>query len=59
MKRTQIKETQKPACRTQDIVWDIKYAMSELYWATFVENGDELKILFENGDEFSVLVKRR
>ena len=45
------------SCDEQGIVWDIKYAMQDLYFASFFENGSELKVLFDNGQVFKIAVK--
>ena len=51
------KDVTKNTCDEQGIVWDIKYAMQDLYFARFVENGSELKVLFDNGQMFKINVK--
>lgn len=45
------------SCDEQGIVWDIKYAMQDLYLASFIESGSELKVLFDNGQIFRIEVK--
>lgn len=44
-------------CNEQDIVFDIKYFMQDFYFADFISNGNELKLLLNNGQCFTILVK--
>ena len=45
------------SCSEQDIVFDIKYFMQDFYFADFISNGNELKLLLNNGQCFTILVK--
>lgn len=57
MEEQNMKNVANNSCDEQGIVWDIKYAMQDLYFASFFENGSELKVLFDNGQVFKIAVK--
>ncbi|MDE6060259.1 MAG: hypothetical protein K2G31_02150 [Clostridia bacterium] len=57
MEEQKMRNVANNSCDEQGIVWDIKYAMQDLYFARFVENGSELKVLFDNGQIFKIAVK--
>ena len=57
MKNKTIKNVAKNSCDEQGVAWDIKYALEDLYFARFIENGSELKVLFDNGQIFRIAVK--
>lgn len=42
-----------------DLLSDLKVLMKDYYIATFVEDGQALKIAFNNGQEFDIIVKAR
>lgn len=45
------------SCSEQDVVFDIKYFMQDFYFAKFISNNNEVRVLFDNGQRFTISVK--
>ncbi len=59
MKKEKTQKQPKYNCKPQDIVFDIKTALLDIYNADFIECDDKLKVQFYSGENFIIKVEER